>query len=207
MISLFDFFRRQWSGSPKLFSYNKKWNGVCGVLCAFFTRGRVNFFFRVSMIRGYNYNTAALEGARNNFSDCRIKYFNCSRCCLKVSRMSYHVGVCKIYQNEIVLLDIFEHRRHYLRGCHFRHLIKISGMRRVNQNAIFLEKRLFISAVEKICDMRVLFCLGNMKLCHACLGNHAPKRPMNIKRGERNLCRKSYLVCRLLLEKKIASFR
>ena len=102
----------------------------------------------------------------DRFFDTSIYCNHCLFDCLINTGMPYHITVCIVHNDEIILILINGSYQFifYFISTHFRLQIIGCHLRRRNQNTVFVFIRSFTTTIEEESYMSVLFCFSDMKL-------------------------------------------
>ena len=75
-----------------------------------------------------------------------------------------HVGIGKVQDDQIVVLQSIDHLRGHFRGTHLGHQIIGRHLRRWDNDPVLASEGYFHAAIEKVGDVRIFFGFGNSQL-------------------------------------------
>ena len=121
--------------------------------------GGIDHGFRVAMVRGDDPGAAARLQSLKNCGESGVHGFDGFDGGWQISGMPHHVGIGVIHDDGVesaFFNGVHDGIRNSL-GGHFGFQIVGRDFRRGHQNALFTEKRLFDTAIEKISYVRIFF--------------------------------------------------
>ena len=164
-------------------------------MCGIGRTVRINCHIRITMVSNYQSIISLTAGCLNNFSDTFVDCLYCFHYCLINTCMPYHITVCKIQADKIILLcfDSLYYCILYLVCTHLRLEIVGRDFWRGYQCPVFIVKHLFPTSREKECNMCIFFSLGNSQLIFPCKSKYFTYCIINVFLGIDNM--KAFKCC------------
>ncbi len=147
---------------------------IDGMFGIYFSGSALLQLLGIAMIGSDEETSSRLENGWNEYGYGLVCRFHGLDGGLFISRVCDHVGIGVVYENEVIVsfFDGFDDGLGDFRGAHFGHFIEVGDDLGWNQDMILIGEWLFLSAIEEVGDVGVLFGFGDAKLFFSVFGKY-----------------------------------